>query len=650
MKRRVGAPSSIGGDISQYNDPEVLKGLLNLADLGALSASQAPTAPMDLMGASQDPQQFQDIAGVQQYETPQPPPESPDYLNTLRQISQLPLAMSDDDELRQDALENLQSYDQPDPTMQQNQKSMQNQQQNLDPNDVMSQLANLPSYQQDSDLEREEALQVMQDRANTVDVPTNDLPRTSTGQLQDPLEYIRSMVDQDASLSDELPEETRAMMSQTEADPNRPFVPQTQEIAEVQIIPKEQPITTEDVESHPQQTVREGSVEQAVQDPLIMEDLARLNGMKEIPDEYIAGAAEWQNALTKRKDQLNAEEQALLQKAESGEFSTMDKVLLGIAIAIPILMGLRYGAGAFLSSAGKGMEGYATSLEKQEKLDSENRTKAKARVGDIQQERLKLNEKDIEVSQKLLDSIPDKTAREFLRNKKIKQIGDRIGISTGDEKDALWFDGNQLDASDDGIKEARKNLGEAKEKLGLMNKSNEVVGDVLDILDALPDNTGAWEAIKSNWGWFTSAGGKNPFGGAPVMIDVKDRDGKIRKVNAFEILKQKTAALQDVYNKINLGRAALTSNVVDHWGAILGDPKDLSEWMTGQDLDTVKDKTKSLRDFLNQGATEQLVGSGFLREPLEAKYPSKTDTPLKSQDSVINKIRSQPESYRSKVK
>jgi hypothetical protein len=183
-----------------------------------------------------------------------------------------------------------------------------------------------------------------------------------------------------------------------------------------------------------------------------------------------------------------------------------------------------------------------------------------------------------------------------------------------------------------------------------MNKANETVDDVLNILDALPENTGLWEAIKSNWGWFTSTGGKNPLGGQPAMIDVKDKDGNVRKVNAFEILKQKTAALQDVYNKINLGRSALTSNVVDHWGAILGDPKDLSEWMTGQDLNTVKDKTSSLKEFLNQGATEKLVGNGFLREPLEAKYPSKSDTPLKSQDSVINKIRNQPEAYRSKVK
>jgi hypothetical protein len=629
-----------------------LKGLLNLADIGALSGAQAPTAPMDLMGASQEPQNFEEIAGVQQYETPQPTKEEPDYLNTLRQISQLPMAMSDSDELRQDALENLESYDQANARPQQNPNPNPIQQPgaNLDPNDVMSQLASLPAYQQDSDLEREEALQGMQDQSNMkANVPVDGLPRTQSGDLQDPLEHIRAMVEQDPSLMDELPEETRGMLEGSEPNAEKAFTPQSPP-QEAKIIPPEQPVTEQDIESYPDQTVRAGAVEQAAQDPLILEDLARLNGMKEIPEEDLARAAQWQNAYSKRLDQLSEEEKGLLQKAESGDLSNLDKFLIGVAIAIPVLMGLRYGAGGFLASAGKGLEGYAGSVEKTQKLDSERSAKASERMGDIQKERLNLGEKDIEVNQKLLNAIPDKQAREFLKDRKIRQIGDRVGISTGDEKDALWFDGNQLETSDEGIKEARKNLSDAKEKIGMMNKGNQVVDDVLEILNAMPENTGAWEAIKSNWGWFTSAGGKNPFGGAPLMIDVKDKDGNIRKVNAFEILKQKTAALQDVYNKINLGRAALTSNVVEHWSAILGDPKDMSEWMTGQDLNTVKDKTKSLKDFLNQGATDQLVGAGFLREPLEAKYPSKTDKPLESTDNVINKMRNQPEAYRPKVK
>lgn len=646
VRRRVGAPTSIGGDISQYNDPDVLRSLLNLADIESLANTEAPPAPTDLMGTSQDPKNFADVAGVQEFEDIRAQPQPDDYLNTLKRISNLPLAMSDNDELRQDALENLQSYDEPEPAAEAPRKY-----DSSNPNDVISQLASLPASLRDDDSFRDDYLQDMQDKGRNVEVEAGSLPRNAQGQLKDPLEHIRSMVEADQSLMDELPEETRAMLQQNEPNPEKAFnQPELTPIAEAKIIPPGQPVTAQDVEQYPEQTVKEGAVEQAMQDPTILEDLAKLNGMKEIPEEYLAKANEWQNALTKRQDQLTAEEQSLLNKAEMGEFSTLDKIILGIAVAIPILMAIRYGAGAGLASAGEGLKGFASGLQQEQKSVNDKNTKAQERMGDIQKERLQLGEKDIEVNKKLLDSIPDKSARDFLKGKKIKQIGDKIGISIGDEKGALWLDANQLETSDEGVTQAKKYMDEAKHTVGLLNKAGRVIDEVSDLLNAAPDDIGMWDALKSNWGWFTSAGGNNPFGGKPLMIDVQDKDGKVRKVNFFEALKQKTTALQDVYNKVNLARAALTSNVLEHWAGILGDPKDMGEWMTGQSIQTVRDKTASLKDFLNEGATEVMIGNGFLREPLERAYPGNQMQPLESEDSVVRKIRENPEAYRSKVK
>ncbi len=63
----------------------------------------------------------------------------------------------------------------------------------------------------------------------------------------------------------------------------------------------------------------------------------------------------------------------------------------------------------------------------------------------------------------------------------------------------------------------------------------------------------------------------------------------------------------------------------------------------------MKDKTTSLKDFLNEGAIEGLTGHGFLREPLEQRYSTKQIQPLKSQESVINDMRANPKDYMNKV-
>lgn len=638
--------------------------------LFGLSSQEEPVAQnsdliAEIQGTSQDPADFNQINGgmpqfqdIRQNQVKQPNPD--DFLDNLRAISQLPLAVSESDELRQDALENLDNYKRErQPKMEEAPLARKAQ---LDPNEVMKQLASLPMMVRDSDLEREDVMANMQKQAedkereaeNLAEVEVEGLPKTQTGQLQDPLEFIRKQVDNNPDLMEKLPEQTRAKLQETMPNEQKGFVrpPQSPEASkpEVKLIPPGQPITEQDLDKHPEKNVEEGAVEKGRQDPQIMDDLKRLNGFKDIPPKALDAAKEWQDALTKREESLNAKERSLLDKAESGQLTTADKVILGIAIAIPILLALRYGATAGLLSAGEGLKGYASSVQQQDKQRKDQKAESLKQKDEIEKERLQLREKSIDINKKLLDGIPDKAAREFLKDKKVVSLGDRIGIKVGDEKDALVLDANQLETSDEGVKQAREYVKEAKDTIGLLNKANKVIDETLDVLDAMPKDTGAWEAIKSNWGWFTSAGGLNPFGGAPLTIDIQDKDGKVRKVNAFEMLKQKTTALQDIYNKVNLARAALTSNVIDHWGGILGDPKDLNEWMTGQSLQTVIDKTQSLKDFLNEGATEVMVGHGFLREPLEKVYQGNRNQPLQSQDNIINQMRANPQAFKSKVK
>jgi len=620
VKRRIGAPSLVGGEgISQYGNPEDIQGLLQLASMGSL-ANNEPEPILDLMGTSQEPRDYSQV---------EPAPDFKD----VRQNQVMEPAQPD-----------------------------------------IPGLSNLPANINPG-----------------FDVNAQGLPQTPQGKLQDPLEFIKSRVAEDPSLEGMLPEETRRKMKEPsqddmvqnfrrianlpsilsddsslrqdalenleDYDPAPPSLPPTQtqptqpQINEpAKIVPPEQEITEKHIDDYSDKGFQANAVEEGVQDPQIMADMARFNGYKEIPKEYLDGAKLAQDAFTKRREELNAEEASLVKRAESGELTTMDKVFMGIAIAIPILIALRYGTKAGIAAAGGGLQGFGKSMMEQEKLQGERDIDRSKRLKDVRDKQLDLETKAVDIDKKQLDAIPNKKVREFMAGKKVEQKGDRVGIGIGDEKDALWLDGKQFEDSDEGVQQAKEYIKDAKEKTGLLNKSNVVINDVIDILDALPDDAGVWEAIKSNYGWFTSAGGKNPLGMEPVMIDIKDKNGNVRKVNAFEILKQKMGALQDVYNRVNLARAALTSNVMDHWQAILGDPKSLNEWFTGQSLQTVKDKTESLKEFLNAGVTEQLVGSGFLREPLEKAYPTGSQKPLASQDTVYKQMRSNPEAFRSKVK
>lgn len=638
MARRVSA-----GRGGLENLPNIFASLALLGNLD--SDQEGQLAPQDLAGTSQEPMDYNDVVETPQYTDVRQnqPPQPDDYIENLRKIANLPLAMSDDNELRQDALENMRPS-----------------------------VATLPPGIQEEQLEglsgEMGAQQAAQREAPTsMSFDTGMLPRTKSGQLQDPLEFLRQRVEEDPSLLESLPEETRQRLAETTPDAERAFVPETrqpeqnalpapatqpgeeQQAPKLPLVPPEKPISEGMVEEYPDQKMEPGAVEAGFKDQQIVDDLANLAGGL-IPQEQQERAAQWQNVYTKRMEELNAEEKQLLQKAESGQLSTFDKVALGIAIAVPILIALRYGGTAGLLSAGEGLKGFAASYMQQQKQQGEQKAANKKRVEEIGKERLQLEEKDIDVNKKIMDSIEDKQARKFLRNKKFRQFGDNIGIGTGDEGQALWLDANKFDASDDGIKRAREVVKDADETIGIMRDSNKTLNEVLEILDQLPKNTGMWEAVKKNARWFTTAGGANPFGGDAPKIKMKGADGKMHDVDAFALLKQKINVLQDLYNKQVLGGTRLTGNVVTHWGGILGDPSSISDWLS-QDLNSFKDTTESLKNIMNSREVESLVGKGFLRAPLERQFPSYQNEVVESPDNRFDRLRaSNKDELRKKVK
>lgn len=618
MVRRV---SNKGG---LDNLPNIFANLALLGNLGDQN-EKGEEAPLDLYGTSQEPENFNESVATPQYTDVRQ--NENDYIENLRKIGNLPLAMSEDNNLRQDASENMRQID---PT--------------------------LPFAVEEEQLE---GLSGKMGQDQTMP-QTHVIPQNSQSQLSDPLEVIRQMTMKDPSLLELLPEETRQQLNQTTADIEKPFVPPQPPIPETTppetpamvpetpIIPADTPITEEMVEKYPDQTMKAGAVEEGFADERIVNDLLDLAGGI-VPDEQIERAKQWNDVYTKRREELTAEQNQLLQQAESGNLSTFDKVALGIAVAIPILMALRYGAQAGLTSGGKALEGFGKTQLEQDKQQNEKEIQKSKRFGEVNKELVGLEEKDIDINKKILDSIPDKAARQFMKNKRIRGFGNNIGISTGDESDLLWLDAKKFDSSDEGIKRAREVVKDADATIGITKDANKTLNEVLEILNQLPKNTGAWEALTKQTQLATSAGGKYPSGGA-VKIKMKDENGKTHEVDALAILKQKINILQDLYNKQILGGTRLTGNVVTHWGGILGDPSSISDWFS-QDLNTFKDTTKSLKDTMNSRTVEELTGMGFLRNPLEKAFPSYQESHVESEDNRLDRLRqSNKDQLRKKVK
>ena len=668
---------SIRNKFSEQNLPNIF------ADLALLGSKQpaAEEVTLDLRGTAQEPPDFNGIVPGPLLEDAR----EQQYLAALHKVGQLPLAMSENEQLRQDAADAMgdTGMDNQLDWVQQlaaaNPRSAERAQKRQQ-SDVM---ANLGNYLQATkgDFESPESAQAMQNAQSPAMQNLGRYLQETKGDFE--LDSIMQQVMKDPSLMEGLSPEVQAAVMQglspdmqmavmrklspklrgalikilspdmqaalqKENMPSEGIVGPAEsqkgqaEGTQMQTVPFEQPITEEMVEGAAgENNMQPGSVQLAESDQKLMQDLQSLS-KNPIPPEQMAQAKKWEDLSQKSKDQWNAEEQALVNNLKSGNLSTFDKIALGIAIAVPILIALRYGPEAGLITAAHGLNALSGTLNP-DRSDSMNR------LQEIQKARLANQEKDIEISKKITDQIPDKDVRSFLKGKDIKQVGNDVGISTGDESGVLWLDGKKFEDSNEGAKRAREVTKEADETIGIMKDSNKVIDEVLDILDQIPQDSGLWEAVKKNAQWFTGAAGHNPFGGKGPEISIMGPDGKIRKVDAFGQLKQKIALLQDLYNKQVLGGTRLTGNVVTHWGGVLGDPTKIQSWLS-QDLEGFKNTARSLKDVMNSREVENLVGKGFLRKPLAEAFPSYQHQILSSEENVLNSMRKNPKKFRDKVK
>lgn len=405
-----------------------------------------------------------------------------------------------------------------------------------------------------------------------------------------------------------------------------------------------------------------GAVEAAKNNPYIMNELSRLNNIGEMPPEMLQYAQEWEDVFTKNKKALSEREKSLSQKLESGELSDFDKLGIALAVAIPVVMGLMYGGTAFaLSTAGalQSIGGIKSSEAKQQatiKKDLESTSK----------DQLKLSEEGVKVKQGILDKIPNKDAKRFIRDKEMDVFGDDIGISAGDENRTLWINTSKIHDDED-VKKMRERTKEAEELIGGVSNFNQALTGVQEVISAIQDqDPSLMDILKKNYkvlettspdqisnsslGDILSLVSKIPgASGKSVNIEIQGKDGKVTKVNALEALQQSVKALQNDYNTAVLKGSRLTENVMKHWSGIMFDPTSISQFLSSG-VEGWAENANNLRNIMNRKIQEELVGYGFIRDPLQKAFPVNERTILRPISAVNRDISKNPDAYKNKVK
>jgi len=549
------------------------------------------------------------------------------------------------------------------------------------------------------DLAHTESKEDALDRVAETKTPYS-LPQLPSGDLQDPLETIRMRIQEEPELEQYLPQETLEMLASTAPQPEKPFVPPQEEMdMEEEIEPPPQDLTkelTEDVEEPEiplavQQVIEQptkeiiteedipeegleampGSVEAAQSDPVLQEKVKNLLKLKQgdVPPEVWEHAKMMERIYTEKEENLNDQERQLQQRLESGDMSMLDKVALGLAIAIPVIIGLTYGKEAFFSTVGGTLKGFSESLMK----DSQMKDKIQDKIGTVQKEREGIAEKKANLTKDLLSNIENPALRKLLKNydvinviegpngdpevqagKDAIVIGNDIGITAKDEDGVLWYDANVL-RDDEDVKNFRTAAQEGKQALAKMKDANKTVDDVMDIMNVIQEqNPSAYSALvqyiqPSENSWFSFGGAAVPKSLKALTVDVVGDDGEVRQVKALPLLKQKITAMQDVYNKEYLGGNRLTSNLLKHWQDIFPDPTSIGGWLKS-DFPTMMQQAQSFKNTLNQRAVENLAGLGFLREPLKQVLPVRGSDILQSTTVGMEDIEENPEKYKGLIK
>ncbi len=391
-----------------------------------------------------------------------------------------------------------------------------------------------------------------------------------------------------------------------------------------------------------------GASDIALQNPYVRQEIERLGGIGAIDPEQEALMKEWEKIATTSYQDLNGNQKSLLQKLFDGELGTADKIALGLAILAPVVIGAMYGSGGIGIGVGAALDNLTRiALPPQATKESLDRfDKQKKSELDRVESKLKMNKDFLGKEPK------NQEARNYIRNRNIAEFNGVTGVGTGDPDGVLWVNTQEI-RDDEDVKRMKKAEEEAKDTLGTTNDMIRKVDELEELMKTIQDtDPGYLNILANHWSWLGKGTNENSLlneiSKAPY-INVRDEDGNVRKVNALRYAKQLVTSLQDNYDNVVLKGNRLTDRVIGHWKGIFFDPESLEDFRRGG-VQGWLESIKGFRNLTNSRIVNELSTKGFVREPLEKKYPIAKSDFVKTGKATQADIARNPDKYKNKVR
>lgn len=344
-----------------------------------------------------------------------------------------------------------------------------------------------------------------------------------------------------------------------------------------------------------------GALQQAFESPEKKSILEQFFG-REIDPELLRQMTIAETALADQGVSKDAEVKFYQDKIKNHDLTTADKVILGLALIAPaVLGGIVAGPEGVFKSLGGGLENLNKELSKQD----EQKMDDYERLSTSRKEKTEIDLNKIELKQKFLDLMPNSALKKALRGEDLKVIQDedgqaRLGIGTRVED--LLIDGSKVRDTEDLKNFKEKHVKEALPYITTMQGANSTFDKLDHILDQLRDIGGLRQVAGSGTGL--------------LQRTVTTQEG--RKMTAEAALEQLQKDLQVRYNNMR-GFTRITPQVGEHWEGLLANPFGGKSFWQGKDFQTIRSQAAELRQLINEEVLQIVKNEGFLVEPFLKK-------------------------------
>jgi len=360
---------------------------------------------------------------------------------------------------------------------------------------------------------------------------------------------------------------------------------------------------------NPSYTAIYGSTDEVANQPELNAQFQKITGIDFNP-QIAQQTKEYERVLSDIDNQINMEgngyteqEQRIKQRILDNQATDADKLYIGMALLMPLIVGAFFGKEAALGALGGGAKGIADIYAGRKKEDFENE-KLLADIGQNKsQNALKKSEielKRLGLPAEIQKNLPKQPNEHLIGKEEVRWTDP----ATGEEKVGVKIKPGLVAYPEyvkdkEELKEIRKEAQDISEAVRATKEINKLTGDVAEIASRMKDKNIFSQAFIS------ILSGENP-GLASKFGDTIEYQG--RKVNSYVLLEHKLKLLVDAYRQAKSMRA-LTATVQEHFDGLFRNPA-----ASFQSYEDTKDQMLYTRDLIQSRLMDTVSGSGFVPE------------------------------------